>query len=119
MRRRHLTESQRAHIAAELANLDHGEHKTGKSAGLTQPEAADQMQVSERLVRDAKMVQREAPDLAAKVVRGYLSLLRMVITKFVICKMVRKKCGLDEQNLPLCCITASLRPCASSTTINN
>ena len=62
----------RAFIAAELANLEHGEHKTGKFAGLSQPEAAEQMQVSERSIRDAKMVQREAPDLAAKVKSGEL-----------------------------------------------
>lgn len=70
MRRRHLTESQRASIAASLANLEQGRpetEQTGKFAGLSQSQAAGQMQVSERLVRDAKMVQKEAPDLAAKV----------------------------------------------------
>lgn len=70
--RRHLTESQRASIAAELANLNHGERQdqSCKSATLTQSQAAEQMQVSPRLVADAKMVQREAPDLAAKVKSG-------------------------------------------------
>lgn len=67
--RRHLTESQRAAIAAELANLNPG-NQSGKLAGLTQAEAAEQMQVSERSVRAAKAVQRDAPDLAAKVKAG-------------------------------------------------
>ena len=72
MRRRHLTESQRASIAAELSNLPSHRPEVGKSAELSQAEAAKQMQVSTRLVTDAKMVQREAPDLAAKVKSGEL-----------------------------------------------
>ena len=78
MRRRHLTESQRASIAAELANLDHGERQdqTCKSATLTQAQAAEQMQVSPRLVAEAKKIQREAPDLAAKVKTGELKVTK-------------------------------------------
>lgn len=74
--RRHLTESQRADISAALANLEHGDNqhgRTGKSAApITQAQAAEMMGVSERLVRDAKMVQEKAPDLAAKVKSGEL-----------------------------------------------
>jgi hypothetical protein len=44
----------------------------GKLAGLSQADAAEQMQVSERSVRAAKAVQRDAPDLAAKVKSGEL-----------------------------------------------
>lgn len=45
--------------------------QTGRFAGLiSQSEAADQMQVSERLVRDAKMVKREAPAKHAEVQAG-------------------------------------------------
>ena len=78
MRRRHLTESLRASIAAELANLDHGERQdqSCRSATLTQSQAAEQMQVSPRLVADAKMVQREAPDLAAKVKSGEMKVTK-------------------------------------------
>jgi len=68
--RRHLTESQRASIAAELANLPAHRPDGGKLAGLSQAEAAEQMQVSERSVRAAKAVQRDALDLAAKVKSG-------------------------------------------------
>lgn len=77
--RRHLTESQRADISAALANLEHGDnqHRTGKSAApITQAQAAKMMGVSERLVRDAKMVQEQAPDLAAKVKAGELKVSR-------------------------------------------
>lgn len=76
MRRRHLTESQRASIAAELANLEVGNPQFRKSAGLSQSAAAEQMQVSERLVSDAKMIQREAPDLAAKVKSGEMKVTK-------------------------------------------
>ena len=74
--RRHLTESQRAMIASELANLKHGgDRKSDQAANLplvSQREASEQMQVSERSVRAAKAVQRDAPDLAAKVKSGEL-----------------------------------------------
>lgn len=74
VKRRHLNTSQRASIAAEISTLSHGgDRKSDQAAELpddSQSFAAHQMQVSERLVRDAKMVQREAPDLAAKVKSG-------------------------------------------------
>ncbi len=65
--RRHLTESQRAYIAATLATLTHGANqhttrgRTGKFAGPanttpTQAAAAKLMGVSERSVRDARRV---------------------------------------------------------------
>ena len=49
--RRHLTTSQRAMIASELAQLNHGVRADSSDAqkcasALSQPEAADQMQVS-------------------------------------------------------------------------
>lgn len=57
LHRRHLTESQRAMIAAAIANLDQGRpSKTGTGAGLTQEAAAKQLQVSERSVRSAKRI---------------------------------------------------------------
>jgi ParB-like chromosome segregation protein Spo0J len=71
--RRHLTESQRAMIAAELANLGNGEHQAASidaAPKVTQPQAADMMQVSRISVQRARVVQQEAPDLAALVKSG-------------------------------------------------
>ncbi len=62
--------------AAALANLNDGQRadlKIGKSADLapiTQPEAAAMLNVSERLLRDAKAIERAAPELAREVKAG-------------------------------------------------
>lgn len=74
--RRHLTESQRALVAAKLADLKHGDvsrisQQTSQSANLhlgkTQAKAAEELSVSRRSVATAKTVLREAPkkDIAA------------------------------------------------------
>lgn len=75
--RRHLDESQRAMAAAELTTMEHGANqhsRTGNAAGPpTQAEAAQLVGVSERLVRDAARVKREAvPEVAAAVREGKL-----------------------------------------------
>ena len=72
--RRHLTESQRAMIASELAKLGRGGDHTSNAQikALTQDEAAEQMQVSRSSVQAARKVQEQAPDLAAKVKSGEL-----------------------------------------------
>lgn len=81
LHRRHLTESQRAMVAARIANLNHGGYrKTDQEAnlplepftqGVTQADAADMLNVSERAVRSARAVQREAvPELVAAVESG-------------------------------------------------
>lgn len=72
--RRHLTESQRAMIASELAKLGEGRPSsdTAQTCAVSQTEAADLMNVSRRSVQAAKAVQRDAPDLAAKVKSGEL-----------------------------------------------
>jgi ParB family chromosome partitioning protein len=77
LHRRHLTESQRAMVAAGLANIKHGdvggghERQSGKLAGLvSQPEAAKLLNVSDRSVRDAALIRRESPELAAQVASG-------------------------------------------------
>ena len=62
-------------IAAELANLKHGDNqheRTGKLAApqIRQSDAATMLKVSERTVRDAKAIRAHAPDLAAKVKSG-------------------------------------------------
>lgn len=70
--RRHLTESQRAMIAAELATLGRGRPSSENppSGGITQAAAAQMMSVGERSVQRAREVREHAPDLAAKVKAG-------------------------------------------------
>lgn len=83
--RRHLTKSQRAQIAAGLANLLKGQRKIqiGKIADLeekaheikvTQAEAAQKLGVSERSVRSAAAVARDAPDMIDLIRDGKVTL---------------------------------------------
>lgn len=70
LRRRHLSESQRAMIAANLANMPRGRRREDKSAParISQAEAASLLNVSTRSVSAAATVLREgAPGLAEKV----------------------------------------------------
>lgn len=75
LKRRHLNESQRAMIAADIANLPRGgDRKTDQAANrridaVTQPEAAKMLNVSERSVSRAKRVQQEAPPEVQQAVR--------------------------------------------------
>ena len=73
IKRRHLTVSQRAMIAAELATLQKGEHRS-KSANLriSQSEAATRLGVSERSIQSAAKVVRAAPELKPAVQSGTL-----------------------------------------------
>lgn len=82
LHRRHLTESQRAAVAAKLANLTHGgDRKSDQAANLpddrapvTQTQAADMLNVSERSVRTAKtVIEQGAPELVAAVESGAVS----------------------------------------------
>lgn len=71
LKRRHLNESQRAMVGAEIANLPQG--RPGKAANLpvSQSDAAEIVHVSERLVRDAVQVKQDAdPALTEAVRRG-------------------------------------------------
>jgi N6-adenosine-specific RNA methylase IME4 len=74
--RRHLTESQRAMVAARLAKLDDGQRQVGKFADVpTQSQAADMLNVSERSLRTAKSVQEQgSPELIAAVESGEVSI---------------------------------------------
>ena len=69
-KRRHLTVDQRAAIAAEIANLGHGQKKADTAAAVSQPEAARLMGVSVDSVQRARAVKRADPELHAKVKRG-------------------------------------------------
>jgi len=73
LRRRHLNESQRAVIAARVANMEKGNFS--KSANLpispiSQTEAADIFNVSERMIRKVKSIEREAPELIRETDKG-------------------------------------------------
>ena len=79
--RRHLSESQRASVAAKLANLNHGgDRKSDQGANLPlEPEApavtvaaaAEMLNVSERSVKSARKVQdKGAPELVAALDAG-------------------------------------------------
>jgi 16S rRNA G966 N2-methylase RsmD len=83
LNRRHLNESQRAVIAARLANMTRG-NPTGsnqwKSANLpnsseevSQSAAAKLLNVSPRIIRSVKAVEREAPELISKIERGEMT----------------------------------------------
>jgi N6-adenosine-specific RNA methylase IME4 len=74
--RRHLTESQRAMVAARLVDTSHGgdRRSSGRSAGRTQEQAAAELTASPRSVRQAARVIRDAdPELAAAVDAGHVA----------------------------------------------
>lgn len=75
LRRRHLNASQRAMFADAVANLRQGRQKqTGGTAGLTQQQAAQRFGVSERSVREARVVRESAaPEVVGAVEQGKLS----------------------------------------------
>lgn len=80
LKRRHLDESQRAMVAARLANMKQGERtdlKAEPSANLpkvAQPGAAKALSISERALRHARRVQDHgSPELIRAVDRGQLA----------------------------------------------
>lgn len=80
LKRRHLSESQRAMVAAKLANLENGVRADRSSANLqslppvTQSEAASLLNVSPRSVATAKKVEEQAePELVEAVANGQVS----------------------------------------------
>jgi N6-adenosine-specific RNA methylase IME4 len=75
LKRRHLSESQRAMVAAKLANIRLGENQhTIGSANLPTHRAADLLNVSERTVRHAREVRESgAPELVRAVETGTVS----------------------------------------------
>jgi len=73
--RRHLNESQRALIAARLANIKHGgDRRSVQSANLrleiNQSEAAKMLNVGERTLQQAKYIIEKAPEEIPAIERG-------------------------------------------------
>jgi hypothetical protein len=77
LRRRHLDTSQRAMVATTLANMRQGERTDLEpSANLqkvSQEQAAALMNVSPRIVADAKVIADQSPELADRVAKGKLT----------------------------------------------
>jgi hypothetical protein len=79
LHRRHLTESQRAMVAARIAKAKPGSNQHGSEVGVNLPlptraQAADMLGVSPELVKDAKSVQSHGvPELADAVDKGDVS----------------------------------------------
>jgi hypothetical protein len=80
LRRRHLTDGQRAMIAARLATMTHGGDRKSEGRNqvanlpLDQEKAAETLDVSPRSVRVAKTVMDASPKLTKQVDAGKLSL---------------------------------------------
>jgi ParB-like chromosome segregation protein Spo0J len=73
LNRRHLTNSQRAMVAAKLANLKDGQTKVGAQicAPVSQEDAAEKLKVSRRSVQSATKVKDDAiPEVIQAVERG-------------------------------------------------
>lgn len=77
LHRRHLTESQRALVAAKLANLENGQKASSanlQSTAISQADAAEMLNVSTRTVASAKKIIDEAPqEVVQAVERGAMS----------------------------------------------
>lgn len=74
LRRRHLTASQRAAVAAELATTGHGgDRRSDQAANLPLDDnkrLADELNIAERSVRHGRAVRDDAPELHAAVKAG-------------------------------------------------
>lgn len=73
--RRHLDESQRAVIASRVANMPayRPSNKSANMPTLSQPEAAALFNVSERMIRTVKAIEREAPERIPEIESGAMT----------------------------------------------
>ncbi len=69
LRRRHLNESQRAMVAAKLANLPKGANQHTQICAPTQEKAAEMLSVSKRTVQSAKELQTKCTPETVKAVQ--------------------------------------------------
>ena len=73
LHRRHLNESQRAVVAAKLANMKEGapiKNTAQICAVISQPGAAHKLNVSRRIVQDAKAIMRDDPERIKDIESG-------------------------------------------------
>ena len=77
-KRRHMDESQRAMVAAKIANLEHGQRADrGANLPISQSLAAEMLHVGARSVKSARAVQRKGtPELVAAVEQGKVAGVR-------------------------------------------
>lgn len=83
LKRRHLNESQRAVVAARLANMTRGGVRPGQNTAtsqtanlqfeVTQSAAADMLNVSPRTVATIKAIERAAPELLPRIEAGEMT----------------------------------------------
>jgi N6-adenosine-specific RNA methylase IME4 len=74
LHRRHLDESQRAMVAADLATLSPGRPNSANLQGFSQARAAEVLHVSERSVATASAVKHDAaPEITQAVRQGHLA----------------------------------------------
>jgi 16S rRNA G966 N2-methylase RsmD len=76
LKRRHLNETQRAVIAEKLANLNNGQKASSAnlpSIAVTQTEAAEMLNISPRMIRSIRAIEREAPELLEVMERGEMT----------------------------------------------
>ena len=70
LNRRHLNESQRAMIAARLANMSEGRSSTGSIELVSQKDAASLLKISVSTLKRAKSVIEKSPELTEKLDAG-------------------------------------------------
>ncbi len=74
LKRRHLNESQRAVVAARLADMPQGWRTIPPMGGIvSQGEAAKLFNVSERSIQRVKVVEREAPEMIPQIECGKIA----------------------------------------------
>ncbi len=110
IRRRHLSESQRAVVAAKLANMP-THRPADKSANLptSQSTAAERLNVSTRSVTAAKsVIQKGAPGVVAAVVDGKVSV--SAAAKFVKLPIAKQERQLEKHGSPEAAMKAFVSP---------
>jgi ParB-like chromosome segregation protein Spo0J len=74
LHRRHLSTSQRAAIANDMARLQKGrQEQIGSTTYLAQPDAAKMLDVSSESVKRVRRVEREAPELIEPIRQGKMT----------------------------------------------